>query len=236
MSARHDLDVLAQHLAVGTGHDALRHALTHRSYAYENPGFPHNERLEFLGDAVLGLVVTDTLFHAHPELPESQLARFRSAVVNARTLAAVARGLGVGQFLLLGRGEEATGGRSKNSILADTLEALIGAVYVADGLAEATALVHRLLDDRMEHAAALGAGLDWKTSLQEMGARTGAGVPAYDVTSTGPDHAKAFHAQVRVGEFAVGEGRGSSKKEAEQAAASAAYSMLQAAFPADAQS
>ena len=108
---------------------------------------------------------------------ESLLAKYRAAVVNARTLAEVARELGVGEFLLLGRGEEATGGRDKGSILADALEALIGAVYLGAGLAVATQLVHRLLDARMDAAASLGAGLDWKTSLQELGARTGVGVP-----------------------------------------------------------
>lgn len=136
----------------------------------------------------------------------------------------------MGQFLLLGRGEETTGGRDKGSILADAMEALIGTVYVEAGLAEATGLVHRLLDERMATAAALGAGLDWKTSLQELGARTGAGVPAYEVESTGPDHAKQFRAVVRVGDFS-GEGEGASKKHAEQLAAAGAYESLAAAFP-----
>jgi ribonuclease-3 len=228
--ARDDLDVLAERLGVQVDHGALRHALTHRSYAYENGATPHNERLEFLGDAVLGLVVTDTLFRTHPDVAESQLARYRAAVVNARALADVARGLGVGEFLLLGRGEETTGGRDKGSILADAMEALIGMVYLEAGLDEATDLVHRLLDELMAGAAALGAGLDWKTSLQELGARTGAGVPSYEVASTGPDHAKHFHATVRVGEHS-GEGQGPSKKHAEQIAAAAAYEALVAAFP-----
>ena len=230
MSGRDDLDVLSERLGVQMDHGALRHALTHRSYAYENGGLPHNERLEFLGDAVLGLVVTDALFRDHPDVAESQLAKFRAAVVNARTLADVARELGVGEFLLLGRGEQTTGGRDKGSILADAMEALIGAVYLAAGLAEATALVHRLLDARMAHAAALGAGLDWKTSLQELGARTGTGVPAYQVDATGPDHAKEFHAVVRVGPY-VGEGSGASKKHAEQRAAEAAYATLAGDHP-----
>ncbi len=230
MGGREDVEVLAARLGVAIDPQALRHALTHRSYAYENGGVAHNERLEFLGDAVLGLVVTDTLFRAHPDLPESQLAKFRAAVVNARALAQVARRLGVGEFLLLGRGEESTGGREKSSILADCMEALIGVVFRDVGLDEAAALVHRMFDDLMERAAALGAGLDWKTSLQELGARTGSGVPSYEVTATGPDHAKAFRAVVRVGS-AVGEGRGASKKEAEQAAAGDAYAALRAAFP-----
>ncbi len=230
MPARDDLDILAKRLGVPVDHGALRHALTHRSYSYENGSIPHNERLEFLGDAVLGLVVTDTLFRTHPDVAESQLAKYRAAVVNARALAEVARELGVGEFLLLGRGEETTGGRDKGSILADAMEALIGMVFLEAGLAEATGLVHRLLDERMTGAVALGAGLDWKTSLQELGARTGAGVPSYEVASTGPDHAKHFHATVRVGEH-CGEGQGASKKYAEQVAAAAAYQALSAAFP-----
>lgn len=231
MTARVELHVLAERLGVAIDPESLRHALTHRSFAYENGGLPHNERLEFLGDSVLGLVVTDTLFRSHPDVPESRLAKYRSAVVNARALADVARELDVGAFLLLGRGEETTGGRDKSSILADAMEAIIGAVYVAEGLAAATDLVHRLFDDLMTQAAGLGAGLDWKTSLQELGARTGAGVPTYEVLSSGPDHARAFHAVVRVGEHAWGEGTGASKKEAEQVAAGAAYSALLAAFP-----
>jgi ribonuclease-3 len=231
MSGRDDLDVLSERLGVEMDHGALRHALTHRSYAYENDGNPHNERLEFLGDAVLGLVVTDALYRAHPDVAESQLAKFRAAVVSARALAEVARQLGIGEFLLLGRGEQSTGGRDKGSILADAMEAIIGAVYVENGLDAATALVHRLLDERMAQAAGLGAGLDWKTSLQELGARTGAGVPAYEVQSTGPDHAKQFRAVVRVGDY-VGEGAGGSKKHAEQLAAAAAYAELIADHPA----
>ena len=230
MTARDDLDVLAERLGVPLDHGALRHALTHRSYAYENGAIPHNERLEFLGDAVLGLVVTDSLYRTHPDVAESRLAKYRAAVVNARALAEVARELGVGEFLLLGRGEETTGGRHKGSILADAMEALIGVVYLEAGLEEATGLVHRLLDGAMEHAAALGAGLDWKTSLQELGARSGAGVPVYEVAATGPDHAKEFTAVVRVGPY-EGQGVGASKKHAEQQAAATAYEALAAANP-----
>jgi ribonuclease III len=231
LHARDDLDVLAERLGVAIDHEALRHALTHRSFAYENGGVPHNERLEFLGDAVLGIVVTDALYHAHPDVPESRLAKYRAAVVNARTLADVARQLGVGEFMLLGRGEQTTGGRDKGSILADAMEAILGAVYLGQGLATAGDLVHRLLDDRMTAAAGMGAGLDWKTSLQELGARTGAGVPVYEVTATGPDHAKHFAAVVTVGAAVVGEGIGPSKKVAEQMAAAAAYEVLLAAHP-----
>ena len=228
MSAREDLAVLVARLGVPIAPEALRHALTHRSYAYENGGAPHNERLEFLGDSVLGLVVTDALYTDHPAVPESRLAKYRAAVVNSRTLAEVARDLGLGEFLLLGRGEQTTGGRDKSSILADCLEAIIGVVYLELGMAQAAGLVHRLLDERMTEAASLGAGLDWKTSLQELGARTGSGTPVYEVVATGPDHAKHFHAVVRVGSQITGEGSGASKKYAEQTAAAAAYEQLQA--------
>ena len=147
---------------------SLERALTHRSYAYENANPPTNERLEFLGDSVLGLVVTDTLFRGYPTLPEGQLAKLRAAVVQMRALAEVARELSLGSYVKLGRGEEVTGGRNKSSILADTLEAIIGAVYIDCGLDEASALVHRLFDPVIAKSAGLGAGLDWKTSLQEL--------------------------------------------------------------------
>jgi len=215
-------------LSVALDPDILERALTHRSFAYENGGLPTNERLEFLGDSVLGLVVTDTLYHNHPDLPEGQLAKLRAAVVNMRALADVARGLGVGRFLRLGRGEEGTGGRDKSSILADTLEALIGAVYVDKGLDEAFRVVHQLFDPLIVRSASLGAGLDWKTSLQELTASEALGVPEYHVEESGPDHAKSFTAEVRVGGETYGTGTGRSKKEAEQQAAEAAWTLIRA--------
>jgi ribonuclease-3 len=215
-------------LGVSLGADLLERALTHRSYAYENGGLPTNERLEFLGDSVLGLVVTDTLYRGHPELPEGQLAKLRAAVVNMRALADVARGLDLGRFLRLGRGEEGTGGRDKSSILADTLEALIGTVYVDQGLEEAFRVVHLLFDSLIARSASLGAGLDWKTSLQELTAAEVLGVPEYHVEESGPDHAKSFTATVRVGGHEYGSGAGRSKKEAEQQAAEAAWTAIRA--------
>ena len=206
----------------------LLRALTHRSYAYENGGLPHNERLEFLGDSVLGLVVTDTLYAAHPDLPEGQLAKLRAAVVNMRALADVARTLGLGDHLLLGRGEESTGGRDKASILADTMEAVIGTVYLSCGLPAAATLVHHLLDPLMASSARLGAGLDWKTSLQELAAAQALGVPEYRVMESGPDHEKVFTAQAVLGDAVCGQGTGRSKKEAEQKAAEEAYTSLSA--------
>lgn len=206
----------------------LERALTHRSYAYEHGGLPTNERLEFLGDAVLGLVVTDTLYRRHPDLPEGQLARLRAAVVNMRALAEASAALDLGRWIRLGRGEEATGGRAKPSILADTLEAVIGAVYVECGLDAAAGLVHRLLDPQIEASHSAGAGLDWKTSLQELAAQAGRAVPVYELHDSGPDHAKVFTAAVRVGDRVYGHGTGPSKKLAEQQAAAAAWTALQA--------
>jgi ribonuclease-3 len=217
---------LEAHLQIALDPALLERALTHRSFAYENGGLPTNERLEFLGDAVLGLVVTDTLYRAHPELPEGQLAKLRSAVVNARALADVGRELDLGSHIRLGRGEETTGGRDKSSILADTVEAVIGAVYIGSGLAAADAFVHRVFDPLIEAAAQLGAGLDWKTSLQELTANSGLGVPDYLIADHGPDHEKTFTAVVRVAGQDRGRGSGRSKKEAEQQAAAAAWSSL----------
>lgn len=209
----------------------LGRALTHRSYAYENGGLPTNERLEFLGDSVLGLVVTDALFHRHPELSEGQLAKLRAAVVNMRALADVGRALDLGRYVRLGRGEEATGGRDKSSILADTVEALIGAVYLDSGLDAASTLVHNLVDDLIVASATLGAGLDWKTSLQELTSQAMLGVPEYHVSETGPDHEKLFTAAAVVAGRVQGVGQGRSKKEAEAQAAQAAWSALRSDRP-----
>jgi ribonuclease III len=204
-------------------------ALTHRSFAYENGKLPTNERLEFLGDAVLGVIVTESLYLAHPELSEGRLAKLRAAVVNARALAEVGRALGLGDHVLLGRGEETTGGRDKSSILSDTVEALIGAIYLDLGFDGASGVVHRLFDPVMAAAAGLGAGLDWKTSLQELAAALGLGVPEYLIDDSGPDHAKTFVARVRVTSGIYGEGIGRSKKEAEQQAAETAWRTLREA-------
>jgi ribonuclease-3 len=216
-------------LGVELSDELLRLALTHRSFAYENGGLPTNERLEFLGDSVLGLVVTDELYRSQPDLPEGQLAKLRASVVNMVSLARVARSLGdggIGPHLLLGRGEETTGGREKESILADALEALIGAVHLGLGLETAAALVHRLFDPLLAESATRGAGLDWKTSLQELGAARGLGAPSYQTEDDGPDHAKTFTAAVYLAGTVYGTGRGRTKKAAEQEAAEAAWRSL----------
>ncbi|MBA3310762.1 MAG: ribonuclease III [Nocardioidaceae bacterium] len=231
---------LVEHTAPGTSRDELcaqlgvadldvgllHRALTHRSFAYENGGLPTNERLEFLGDSVLGVIVTERLYRAHPDLSEGRLAKLRAAVVNARALAEVGRALGLGDHLLLGRGEESTGGRDKSSILSDAVEAVIGAIYVDKGFEAAASVVHLLFDPLMAAAAALGAGLDWKTSLQELSADLGLGVPEYLIDGSGPDHERMFVARVRVGESVYGHGSGRSKKEAEQQAAETAWRSL----------
>ncbi|MBE1487798.1 ribonuclease-3 [Plantactinospora soyae] len=209
--------------------ELLERALTHRSFAYENGGLPTNERLEFLGDSVLGVVITTALFHNHPDLPEGQLAKLRASVVNMRALADVARRLGpagLGPYLLLGKGEESTGGRDKASILADTLEALLGAIYLQYGLDTVAIVIHRLFDPLMAESAGRGAALDWKTSLQELTAALGLGVPEYRIDEAGPDHAKTFTAWVVVAGRKYGGSDGRSKKEAEQRAAEAAWRTL----------
>jgi ribonuclease III len=221
---------LLEHLTEVTGGPVdealLGRALTHRSYAYEAGGLPHNERLEFLGDSVLGLVVTTTLYDANPEESEGQLAKLRAAVVNMRALADVGRTLGLGDYVYLGRGEESTGGRDKDSILADTVEAVIGAVYQSAGILAAGELVHHLIDPLLAQSATLGAGLDWKTSLQEITSRHGLGAPEYAVTEDGPEHAKWFQARVVVGGDVLGTGSGRTKKVAEQEAAALAWTSI----------
>ncbi|KEI43000.1 ribonuclease III [Saccharopolyspora rectivirgula] len=217
--------------ALGVELDAelLTLALTHRSYAYENGGLPPNERLEFLGDAVLGLVITDRLYRDHPDLPEGQLAKLRASVVNMHALASVARNLGeggLGAHLLLGRGEELTGGRDKASILADGLEAVLGAIYLQNGIETAREVINRLFEPLLVEAPLRGAGLDWKTSLQELTAASGLGVPEYRVEEQGPDHRKEFSAYVSVGGETLGSGTGRTKKEAEQKAAESAWRKL----------
>jgi ribonuclease III len=202
--------------------------MAHRSWCAEVAGAPSNERLEFLGDAVLGLVVTDHLFRTYPELPEGELAKVRASVVNSEALAEVAAELSLGASLLLGKGEDASGGREKPSILADAMEAVIGAVYLDGGWGPAAVLVMTLLGERIEEAAAGPGGQDFKTRLQELAARRFDALPRYEVTDEGPDHAKRFFATVMVGGLARGRGEGRSKKQAEQGAAREAWHELMA--------
>jgi ribonuclease III len=218
---------LAQLLAVDLDDlGLLDRALTHRSWAFENGGVEPNERLEFLGDAVLALVVTDEIFHAHPDEPEGRLAKVRSAAVKTGSLAEIARELGLGRFVKLGRGEAGSGGADKDSILADTLEAVIGAVYLELGFGGAYDLVERLFAERLSTLGEGDAALDFKTGLQELTAARFEVLPRYETADEGPDHSKTFTATVAVLGEVVGHGTGRSKKEAEQRAAREAYRRL----------
>jgi ribonuclease-3 len=204
----------------------LELALTHRSFAFEHGGIATNERLEFLGDAVLALVVTDEIYHAHPEAAEGRLAKLRAAAVKTGSLARMGRQIGLGRYVRLGKGETNSGGADKDSILADTFEAVLGAYYLDKGFAAASDLVRGLFHNRLEELAGRGAALDYKTSLQEHVAASYDSMPQYAVTDEGPDHEKVFTAEVSVESRVVGRGTGRSKKEAEQEAAREAYLAL----------
>jgi len=201
-------------------------AVTHRSWCAEHDGYESNERLEFLGDAVLGLVVTDHIFESYPNLDEGALAKVRAAVVSSATLSVIAKDLDLGAALLLGKGEEITGGRQKASIIADAMEAVIGSVYLDGGWDAARELILGLLRSRIEEASEGPGGQDYKTRLQELAARTFEQLPRYEITHDGPDHAKEFFAQVYLSGDCRGTGRGRSKKQAQQDAAKAAWNWM----------
>jgi ribonuclease-3 len=211
---------------------ALRQtALTHRSYAFERGQTLTNERLEFLGDSVLGIVVTDMAYRTYPEMPEGSLAKLRAAIVNMAALADVSRSLGLGDHLLLGKGEEQSGGRNKASILADALEAVLGAVYLDLGLDAAREMVERLFRPRMEAYARGEGDRDYKTILQELASQALRSLPEYRLRDVGPDHEKEFTATVFLGGRQYGQGTGRSKKEAEQQAAQEAFARLSSETP-----
>jgi len=223
------LDTLSRRLGYEfTDRALLRRALAHRSWCAEVGGLPSNERLEFLGDAVLGWVIAEIAYRRHGDLPEGKLTDLRKSVVNATALAQVAESIGLGEHLLLGKGEDAAGGRQKSSILSDALEAVLGAVYLDGGVEAAKALVARLFSGRLETAAGQLDRLDHKTVLQELTARLFDVAPVYLLTETGPDHSKTFTATVLVDGVALGVGEGKSKKLAEQQAASEAFDSLSA--------
>ena len=219
-------ETLTEVLGVFVDPALLDLAVTHRSFAYENGGIAHNERLEFLGDSILGQAVTVMLYREHPDLDEGELAKRRASLVSSVALAEIARTIGLGRFIKLGKGEEQTGGRDKSSILADTLEAIIGATYLAAGGKVATELVMRLIHPLLEDPERFGAAMDPKTSLQEMSTRLGRGMPSYRVSESGPDHSKRFEATVVLGDDDIASGVGSSKKQAEMAAALTAWTLL----------
>ncbi|MGM7669992.1 ribonuclease III [Microbacterium sp. A93] len=220
---------LHQRLGVTLDPETLVLALTHRSYAYEHGGLPTNERLEFLGDSILGFVVTDHLYRTYPALTEGDLAKMRAAVVSTRALASVARTIRVGPSILLGEGERRTRGADKDSILADTMESLIGATYMEHGLGAAHDLVHRLVVPLLEDELAMGAGTDWKTFIQEAAANGSLGGVEYRMESTGPDHDKVFTATLVIGAVTYATGTGPSKKEAERQAAARSWDEVKAA-------
>ncbi|MEX0767735.1 MAG: ribonuclease III [Microthrixaceae bacterium] len=206
--------------------ELLELSLRHRSWCAENGGAASNERLEFLGDSVLGLIVTDHLFRSDPTTSEGVLARNRSELVSSVALGGVARSVQLGAAMLLGKGEEATGGRDKTSILADGIEAVIGAVYQDGGIAASTVVVLDLLDDRIQDVLYRGFASDHKSQLQELSARRFGQLPRYVLNAEGPEHQKRFRAQVELNGELWGTGEGSTKKEAEQAAAEQAFECL----------
>ena len=221
----HGLEVLIERLGVSISQDLLTQALTHRSHSYENGNQPNNERLEFLGDSVLGFVVTAELFKRFGELQEGELSSLKNSVVSAKALAEVAAGIDIGSFLLLGKGEEKTGGRDKGNLLADAFEAILGATYVEHGLTRASELVERFIFPLLDNHIDLLLNSEPKTKLQEMAQERGLSAPAYETTHTGPDHDRIFSATVTVGEVvAAGEAR--SRKGAESEAAITAIKAL----------
>lgn len=208
--------------------DIYRTALTHRSFAFEQPvPIEHNERLEFLGDAILGAIVTNYIFTTYPSLAEGEMARLRASVVNTHALAELARELELGEHIRLGKGEESSGGRDKASLLADTFEALIGALYLDRGIQHTTEVLIPLFESRIRDRIEAGGRYDAKTALQEVVVRDRGGFPAYRVASSGPDHDKQFTAHVYVDAELYGVGDGRSKKEAEQNAAREALVRLE---------
>ena len=221
----HGLEVLIERLGVSISQDLLTQALTHRSHSYENGNQPNNERLEFLGDSVLGFVVTAELYKRFGDLQEGELSSLKNSVVSAKALAEVAAGIDIGSFLLLGKGEEKTGGRDKGNLLADAFEAILGAIYVEHGLTRASELVERFIFPLLDNHTDLLLNSEPKTKLQELAQDRGLSAPAYETTHTGPDHDRIFSATVTVGEVvAAGEAR--SRKGAESEAAIAAIKAL----------
>ena len=204
----------------------LELALTHRSFSYEAGGIPTNERLEFLGDSVLGLIVTEELYKKFPDLDESRLSPLRSGVVNMKALAQIARQINLGAHLRIGKGEESTNGRDKNSILADSLEALVGAIYIQHGYEKTAEIILNWMKPSLDSVLTLGAALDAKTALQELAASLNLPSPEYEISESGPDHDKSFIATALVGSERFETGHGKSKREAEQSAAKLAHEHL----------
>ena len=214
-----DTAPLLASLDVDLDEEYLRLALTHRSFANENGHLPNNERLEFLGDAVLGLSIAARLYEKYPTRPESDISKMRASIVSRFGLADIARDMGLGAFILLGKGEANSNGRDKDSILADTTEALFGAIYLQHGFETARRVILALFAEKVDAAVSTRNHMDWKTSLQELCAERKLPSPEYSATSTGPEHNQVFTAQVHVDGQLLDESVGPNKKQAEQQAA-----------------
>lgn len=214
---------LLEKLGIGLSDKLLCLALTHRSFANENGMLPNNERLEFLGDAVLGLSVATKLYHQYPDRPESDISKMRASIVSRYGLADIAREIGLGEHILLGKGEESTDGRSKESILADTTEAILGALYIEHGFEPARDVVLRLFKHKIDTASAKGLHQDWKTTLQEKIAEKRLSAPVYESEAAGPEHDQIFTSHVYIDGELKGTGTGTNKKLAEQSAAHQAF-------------
>lgn len=217
---------LIQRLGISIEADLLELALTHSSYAYENGKIPNNERLEFLGDSVLGFVVTGHVYLENPDLDEGSLSRLRSATVSAKTLAKAANEIGLGEFVRLGKGEISTGGKTKTNILADTFEAIIGAAYLSGGLEPAKAIIDSLVLPLLSSEDELLETSEPRTVLSELLKSLGKSDATFDVTHEGPDHDRTFFAAVIVDGSSVASGSGRTRKAAEAQAAIAALKTL----------
>lgn len=217
---------LLERLGVELEDERLCLALTHRSFANENGNLTNNERLEFLGDAVLGMCVAEELYRRFPDRAEQDISKMRAGVVNMYALADLARRIDLGPHILLGRGEKATGGADKHSILADTVEALLGAIYLQHGFATSQATILRLFDAMIDEAPTQARGRDWKTLLQERLSAKKLPAAEYNVTSEGPDHARTYTVELLVDGVVRGTGTGATKKEAEMLAAHQAHTAL----------
>ena len=229
-----DYQPLLDCLGVDIPRQLLIHALCHRSYAYEHPGIPNNERLEFLGDSVLSICITEQLFQQYCDRDEGDLSRMRASIVCGYALAQLADTLGphgLGEYLLLGKGEEMTGGRGRESILADATEALFGAIHITHGIEVSRRVILGLMQPLIDKVGTAGVSLDWKTSLQEYAASEYDTAPVYYVTCTGPVHAREYYATGIIDGRAFGTGAGPNKKKAERAAAQAAWEAIQAGKP-----
>jgi ribonuclease-3 len=221
-----DLKALCDTLGVEVDHELLQQALTHRSYAYEHGGIPNSERLEFLGDSVLGFVITEHIYRILPDLDEGELTKVKNSVVSEKALSVAAKQIGLGQQLLLGKGEEQTGGRSKPSLLCDAFESVLGAVYISAGLPAARGMIEKYIYPFLSDPDALRFQADPKTSIQELALARSLGAVRYEVTHSGPDHDRIFFATIFVGDVEHGTAEGKTKKSAETAAAELALLKL----------